>query len=62
MPIGKAKAPKAPKEKKPKKEKPPKEKKLKKGKKYSFQVKAFIKNGKTFVYGKASKAKTLKVK
>ena len=37
-------------------------KKLKKGKKYSFQVKAFIKNGKTFVYGKASKAKTLKVK
>ncbi len=32
MPIGKAKAPKAPKEKKPKKEKPPKEKKVKKGK------------------------------
>lgn len=32
MPIGKAKAPKAPKEKKPKKEKPPKEKKPKKGK------------------------------
>ena len=38
MPIGKAKAPKAPKEKKPKKEKPPKEKKLKKGKGEPEQV------------------------
>lgn len=37
-------------------------KKLKKGKKYSFQVKAYIKNGSTYVYGKASNTKTYKVK
>lgn len=37
-------------------------KKIKKGKKYSFRVRAYIRNGKTYVYGKDSSVKKYKAK